>query len=307
MESLQRHAAESRQSDAPVSVPAPETGGNDLLKILYREDLRFGDDRFGGKTVHASSLSKLPRCARMFYLGNYMREQGMTFPSSTFGAMKLVWAYGRAAEKHVRETLLKDPEMRRSAYGIWRCMCKTTQSRGHLPITPAICPNCKSRADVYDEPTLVDRLRGISGNPDFMYLQGARYRVVEIKSIKAEGNASNPGFKELEQPIPGHVEQGTHYIRLYENEGMAVHPVPYILYVKKEFDPRKWYKLLIPSDAQMARAREDVEATRAVAQRYTEARHSGVLPARLPECVHDRECQRKKCPVWMECMSRGTE
>lgn len=304
MQTLRQHAAESRQQDAPASAPTEDPDGNHVLKILYREDRKHEDERFGGTIIHASSFSRLPGCARMLYLGKYLRDQGMTYPSPPFGSMKLVWAFGRAAEKHVRETLLLDPDMRRAAFGVWKCLCGHTQVRGHLPPSPPVCAHCRGRALAYHEPTLIDRAHGVSGSPDFTYLAGNRYRVVEIKSIKGQSETSSPSFDQMDTPQPAHVEQGTHYVRLYENEGLPVHPVPHVLYVKKEFDTKKWYRLAVPTEAQMRRAYEDVDNSRRVSRAYTDALSSGVTPPMLDRCVSSPSTHQKACPVWAECMAR---
>lgn len=276
----------------------------DLLKLLYRGDRKDEEGRFGSTLVHASSFVHMPHCARMLFLGNYLKEQGVEYRNPVFGSVKLVWAYGRAAERHVRETLLADEDMRRAAWGSWRCTCGHTTFRGHLPATPPRCSRCRHRVTNYHEGTLIDRVHGIAGNPDFVYLDGARYRVVEIKSIKGSSTAQNPGFSETNTPQPPHVEQGVHYVRLFENEGMAVHPEPHILYVLKDFDPRQWYKLLVPSEAMLTRAREDVDRARAVSRQYTEALASGTCPPMLERCRADHTSLQKQCEVWAECIGR---
>ena len=276
----------------------------DLLKLLYREDRKDEESRFGTQIIHASSFARMPSCARMLFLGNYLTEQGVEYRKPVFGATKLVWSYGRAAEKHVRENLLKDEAMRRAAWGSWRCTCGHTAIRGHLPASPPRCSRCRHRATNYHEGTLIDRVHGIAGNPDFVYLDGTRYRVVEIKSIKGTSTAQNPGFADTNSPQPTHVEQGVHYVRLFENEGMAVHPEPHILYVLKDFDPRQWYKLLTPTPAMLARAREDVDRARAMSRQYTEALAAGVCPPMIDRCLADNNALQSQCEVWAECIGR---
>ncbi len=69
LEALSAHANGSRQLEAPVSV-APEGAPTvDLLRLLYREDRKAEEGRFGSTLIHASSLVHMPSCARMLFLG----------------------------------------------------------------------------------------------------------------------------------------------------------------------------------------------------------------------------------------------
>lgn len=305
MNALRAHADSSRQQAAPASVPTETVHGDTLLKILYREDRKPEEGRFGSTLIHASSFVHMPACARMLFLGQYMKAQGVTYSNPVFGSMKLVWAYGRAAEKHVRDTLLSDPDMRRAAWGRWRCPCRHTETRGHLHASPERCPRCRQRANIYAEGTSVDRAHGIAGNPDFVYLLRNRYKVVEIKSIKEGSTTAHGGFNELESPQPMHVEQGVHYVRLLENEGLPVHPEPDVLYVNKGYSTKTWYKQFTPSDAMMERAREDVDNARRVSRQYTEALASGQCPPMLARCAADNTSLQKDCQVWAECIGRS--
>lgn len=281
--------------------PDPEA----ILKVLYKGDRRREESRTGDALLHASGLCYGPKCPRMLYLAQGMKEEGVSFEEAPFGNMRLVWAFGRAAERHVRDTLLLDKSIREAAYGAWACRCGQTRTRGHFPISAERCTRCGELPINYREVTLSDTDRSMVGNPDLLLKQGTRYTVLEIKSMKKDSSGQHVGFKDIEAPIPRHVEQATHYVRLGERNGLPMHRKPVILYVLKDFDPRKWYKALIPSDTLQAQVDADVAAGRSVAETYHQARQAGTVPAKIPACEANMETHKKTCQVWSECRANG--
>ena len=306
LEQLRGHVRASRRRDVGTeSVSNTEPDTESILRALYKGDRRREDSRIGDDLLHVSGLCQSIKCARQLYLAQSMREEGVSFAEAPFGNMRLVWAFGRAAERHVRDTLLLDPAIREAAYGAWACKCGQTRSRGHYPIKPQRCTGCGDLATYYRELAFHDDDRSLVGNPDIILKQGTRYTVVEIKSIKKEGTAQHVGFNTIEAPIPKHVEQGTHYRHLGQRNGLAMSRKPIILYVLKDFDPRKWYKALVPSNQLQAQVDADVEAGRSVAMAYHQARVSSQLPGKIPECVENMDRHKKACPVWAECRGHG--
>lgn len=303
---MRHHATGMRDRGSPHSTVTPEAADTEsVMRVLYREDRKPEGGRAGSDIIHASSFCHTPKCARFIVLSKAMREAGVTFTEPIFGSMKLVWSYGRAAEKHVRDTLLRDEGMRARAYGMWRCMCRQTFTRGHLPAAPARCPHCGTKADRYGEVTLDDPKHNISGNPDLILreLNSSAYAVWEIKSMKPDTKGEHQGFKDLKAPLPLHVEQGAHYVRLARLEGLPVIRKPVVLYVAKQFCRDNWYKPLIPSDPLMAQAEADVTTALDAAKGAVEGLRLGVIPDRLPKCAADRTCMSKKCQTWAECMA----
>lgn len=290
-----------------TGAPAADVDGGDsrrVARILYREDRRKNRGRDGGTLVHASAPGNYPLCPRMYVLLKMMKDDGHEFVEDLFGSMRLTWAYGRAAESHVRQTLLRDPEMFQDAYGIWACKCGHTKTKGHYQDVAA-CSKCGRKPKEYREIALFDSEYGLVGNPDFMFLDGPRYRVVEIKSNKAGSDTGQyPGFRSLTQAFQGHIEQGTHYVKLGQRNGLAMHRRPLVLYVSKGHEPREWYKPFIPEDGPMERAERAVEQQRRVVRAYKGALEEGTLPDLLPACEGDKEKHMKKCPAWAECMTR---
>lgn len=281
-----------------------------LTKVLYREDRKSEKGRGGTKIIHASSTIHMPACSRAHYLMHEMRQAGATFSEIPFGSMRLVWAYGRAAEKHVRDTLLSDERMRSDAYGLWKCACGKSRYQGRFLPSSDKCTRCGTRSDRYHEALLLDPEYGLSGSPDFIFWDVSAYRVVEIKSIKGRrdegGTSTAPTFRELDVPQPNHVNQGCHYVKLGQRNGLAVHRRPLVLYVSKGFETRQWYKQFIPGDAAMQRAETSVSEQRSATKGYRGALASGYCPRMCEECVSNPSSRQKSCPAWAECMARSS-
>jgi hypothetical protein len=234
-----------------------------------------------------------------------LRQAGATFSEIPFGSMRLVWKYGRAAEAHVRETLMLDPQMKKDAYGLWKCRCRHTVIKGHHVPNAKPCNRCGTAPDRYDEITFIDKEYAVSGNPDFIYKDGPLYRVVEIKSIKAD-TTSTAGFYDLTGPVPLHVEQGTHYVKLGQRDGLRMHRRPQLLYVNKGFSPKSWYKPFIPSDALTERSEQAVKKQRAVTREFGASIKEGAPAPMIQGCIDNPSSKQKSCPAWAECMARRT-
>lgn len=310
LESLRKHQIRGQDRGTPQpSVEPDSTDPAGVLKVLYDSDRKPEPGRPGSDIIHASSFCYAPKCARMLVLTKALREAGVTFSEQHHGAMRLVWAFGRAAENHVRETLMRDPAMRARAYGNWHCRCRRTTSRGHIPASPIVCPHCGTKADRYGEITLHDPDNNISGNPDLLMQEpkGSAtfpyYAVWETKSITDNPNTKKGSFSTLEVPIPAHVEQGAHYVRLGRVNGLPMVRKPVILYINKAFSMKGWYKALIPGDRMMQQAEEDVDAAVAAARQCAEAVRVGALPGMIPLCAENPRAKMNECPAWSECMA----
>lgn len=308
LRTIKDHADASRsRTQAPGVVHSGGTGPERVLRLLHTQDKRDEKGRGGTKIIHASSTIKLPLCARNHYLMHVLRQEGYTFPETPWGSMRLVWAYGRAAEKHVRDTLLLDPQMKRDAYGVWACKCGHTKVRGRYSPGANACPKCSRKPENYREITFIDSDAGVSGNPDFAYWDETAYRVVEIKSIKGKHDGvtqTNEVFQTIEAPLPNHVNQGCHYVKMFQREGLQVHAAPLILYVSKGFEQRVWYKGFIPEGAALQRGIDATRNQRTVTREYREALAAGRCPGKISACVENPGAKTKSCPSWAECMAR---
>jgi hypothetical protein len=303
MQVLRENAIRVRRRDVQPTTPATGPDQEQFLKVLYAGDRRREPRRTGDDLLHVSGVINANPCARLHYLAQSMREEGVSFDEVPYGNMRLVWAYGRAAERHVRETLLLNEKVKADAYGNWECRCKTTVVRGHYSPSAPSCTRCGTKPDRYAELAMHDDDRLLVGNADMYLKQGTHYTALEIKSIKAKTTPNAAGFDTISAPMPKHVEQASHYVHLGRRNGLPMHDKPVILYVLKDFDMRKWYKAFTPTDTLMAQVTADVQAGRAIAKTYAEARASNTVPAKCAACIANQDVFKKSCPVWAECVA----
>lgn len=309
---LRRHAVASGAQETRGVLSRP-TGGPDthaIQKALYAYDRKTQPARGGEEHIHASSFVHNPKCARALCLARMLRREGMPFEKRPRGSDLLLWRFGRAAESHVREALLSDPDIKSRVYALWSCRCQKVRVKGRLPASPAVCDSCGTPADRFHEPPMYDPETHIIGNPDFPIWENDGYTIYEVKSIKG-GDEPN-AFGSLTVPLPTHVEQPCHYIRLFEVAGLPVHRKPAVIYVNKQYSFREWYKVLEPTDLQVQQAEADVRAAVEstapyidYVRRLDETDPSGwndlTLPERIEPCRANIESHRDKCPCWIEC------
>ena len=308
MTALREHVESTRPQNANPHAHDNDEGDPDrVVRLLYKADRKDEKSRGGTKIIHASSTIRMPDCARAYFLMHEMKQAGATFSEAPWGSMRLTWAYGRAAEKHVRQTLLADADMHADAYGLWKCRCGKSHYTGRFLPSAETCKRCNTKPTEYHETLLLDPDYGLSGNPDFMFWDECAYRVVEIKSIRGldtGSSTSSPNFKQIDTPLPDHVNQGCHYVKMAQRKGLAVHRRPLVLYVSKYFEQRSWYKPFIPGDGAMRRAEEAVAEQRATTKAYREALAANRCPNMCTGCEEDPSKYQKSCKVWAECMSR---
>lgn len=311
---LREHSerASGRRNQGVLAPPRTSPDPAALLRILYREDKKPEERRHGSHVVHASSLCHGPKCVRALCLGRMMRAHGVKFEEPVMGAMRLVWKFGRVAEEHARSLFLQDEGVRYTALGKWECRCKTTFTKGRLSATPPRCDKCGSHADRYSELTLHDPNLLLSGNPDFLPWQGDAYTVVEFKSVKEDTTSGHPGFDDIKSPLPVHVEQGCSYVRLMRQNGFPVHREPVIIYIRKKYNVREWYKALIPERPQLLQAEAEIANGVAMLPRYGEFAEQieagnldAPVPDKIPLCAETPEALRGTCPHWIECVSHA--
>lgn len=243
----------------------------------------------GNGYVHISSLIDV--CVRQHVL---TKLHGINNFNTVTGAHRVMWALGRAAENHVRQSIIK-VRQRNGIYGVWQCKCGQTKHQGFHP-PERRCERCQSGLTEYREPALLDHDARAVGSPDLTLSVGNNYMaVVEIKSMNKKD------FDALERPKADHVVQAAAYRRLYEQMGFTVHDEVIILYVKKEFQwgsPYKEFHVNVTSghwpgliDDMLADGREISDRTQ-----------SGTLPART-KCANVGCTRAKSCPVSTLCFS----
>lgn len=270
-----------------IEVPDPVPAGwlSGVLKAADREPER---SRLGGDAVHLSSLvGDGAFCPRATWLARRFKIQ---LHQSASGAQRVIWAMGRAAERHVRKQLLS--RLKGAAYGRWHCNCVETETNGFQPPAEVKCQHCRSPLHHYGE--LLLRWRGIVGSPDFVFVSGGRLVVVEIKSMNGRD------FDALVAPLRSHVRQAQGYTAMLHFT--SPHPVdlhPRILYVRKEFKVGDVYKEFSPSQSALP-SHGDLE------QAFSdgEAAAGETLPPKLPVCGSCNSPRASKCPVLAHCFSQ---
>ena len=287
------------------SAPGANTMPLDAVQsALYRADKADSEQRLGNSdALHASAFTRNPLCPRLYVLARGMRKAGAVFRERIFGSQRLVWAYGRATETHVRAQFASMPEWRGKMYGVWRCMCGKTADTGLYDDTRK-CPVCDSGLTVYDELPMSAKGRLLTGSCDMAMMHDDAIQIFEIKSIKQNSTAQHPGFDDVDTPLFDHGVQGTHYRDIWRANGFRVYDRPAVIYVRKEFDTKNWYKFLVPSDTQQAHIDETVKEHQSVADDYRDALRDGAVPPKIAQCQDNPEACRKTCPVWVECVSQ---
>lgn len=272
----------------PIMPTLPETMIKD---VVLRQDRAPQASRLSHVGfVHVSSL--IGMCARQYALAHRFEVEVV---ESVTGGHRVMWAMGRAVEKHVRGQYLKGVE-RANIYGVWKCRC---ESINHLGLFPGhTCNSCKEQATRYFEPVLRDEVNKIVGSPDITMIAGRFFFLpVELKSMNKEQ------FDALEAPLPDHIAQNAMYRYLYQQAGFLVHDKIKFVYTTKDFkygDPYKEYQIDCTQPAVVSTV-EYMVATAAEVQR---AKDTHTLPNRSI-CQSPRNGRAKSCPVAHLCFGMG--
>lgn len=210
------------------------------------------------------------------------------------GGHRLMWAYGRTAEAHIRAHLTQGDVFGYQIYGDWRCPCKRTKHVGTKPKMDRLCPKCELPMTVYYEQPWRDHDNKIVGNPDLGAFIGRYYFPVEIKSM------SKDLWDNLTKPLAEHVNQALLYRYLAKINGMMVHDKVMIVYAKKEFkwgSPYKVYVVDVTTPQYVGMLERSIELARNIL-RAIETRN---MPKRLGNCTDIASGRSKRCPAAITC------
>lgn len=268
-----------------------------ITDILEAVDISPDPPREEGGHMHASTLLNNP-CVRAFALEQKYKPN---YAKVVNRGQRVIWTLGRAAERHVRDSLIKG--MPEAVYGLWRCACGHTKLAGTASFAYANrkCGKCRLPITRYVEHTLVDEQRGVMGNPDLLFKFGSPLTVVECKSI------NDKGFAELvkeDRPNGDNACQALYYRRMAQRSGLAVSDYAIILYVLKDY---KWNQ----SPYREFRVREQDRGYAAnlnmmdrVADDINKVRKGECgMPKRLAECTSCDSKKAKVCKVCALCFS----
>lgn len=256
-----------------------------VTRLVAQTDAIPQKTRSGGnydEYLHLSSLIGI--CEREHAIS---QQHAVASFTSVAGPMKVIWAIGRAVEKHIRNSVIIARDWR-GVFGKWRCLCRASTHKGEHP-RDRTCPRCGGGINTYVEPLLVSHEHAVVGSPDITLIEMDWLLAVEIKSMTKDQ------FDELERPIADHILQACGYRHLYSLMGLPVLDVVHIVYVRKDFKfggSRSVYK---EYPIRAADWQGQIDAMFASAKRVKESKEHGVLPPRTcatTTCARAKACQR---------------
>lgn len=265
-------------------------GATDRRPVPSRMNARApGTDQL---CVHVSELADL--CTRQYVLSARLDCYP---PSTVTGGHRVMWAIGRALEKHVRDQVLI-ARNRQGIYGKWSCVCGETEYTGEFPANEH-CLLCNQELLQLGEPHLVDSENGVMGSPDLTLIVGdsqmVGLEVTEIKSMAIDQ------WRAIEEPLANHKAQALLYRHLYQILGHAVSDVVRILYVAKDFvygSPYKEFVVNAHEHAHEAMVTTSLDLARQVRDALA---NENSLPERV--CPNASCARAKKCGVAVPCFN----
>ena len=296
-----------RQGDmAPAQAPATDPalvqddphryGPGYMSRVLDTMDKRPEPAREYDGYLHVSQL--IGMCARQKILT--VTDDRPPDPGSVTGGHRVMWAVGRAVERHVRDSFIQARDYR-GVLGRWHCPCDHTQYEGLYRHDAAPCPQCRRFPQGYRELVLRCDAAHIKGSPDLPFYAEGESGDIAVSEIKS----MNPkDFDALEAPLADHVFQAACYRRLLVNMGRLVTPTITCLYVTKLFkwgSPYKEYEVDVTTAQWQGVLDTAWEAARAVAQGVETA--GRVLPPRTM-CSAPTDPLAKACPCLVTCFGR---
>lgn len=210
-----------------ASAPLPD---DFLVTPIETQDVIPDRSRVGVRHGYTHVSTLVGACARREVIANLHTDEHVRRVTS---ADRVVWALGRAAERHVRKQLLASRN-NQGVYGRWVCTCEQHSHVGMVPAQDA-CPHCNSPRNRFLEHPVYDEEAWIVGNCDIPVMHGEYLVVTEIKSIKRDGS---DGFEGLEAAKANHILQALIYRDLYRRAGWKTHNYVKILYVCKDYPKR---------------------------------------------------------------------
>lgn len=290
-------------SQLEMPITSDELGSGFMCDALRREDHKTEPSRIKRGYVHVSSLINI--CPRMYVL---VAKSGNAPPKPVTSADRLVWAYGRAAEKHIRTSFIKG-RAGQGMLGKWRCRCGNMTHEGFWEDRPRSdvgrdigqkCDSCdfKLYQEDYEEYTLFDRDLHIVGNPDMLFRtrNGGPTHVVEIKSMAGEA------FEKLTAPLGDHVLQAFMYHYLAKKAGLNPAQKVIILYASKKYSRQTsvYREYHVDTDSDFYRMSIE-RATRAAAQIRDAFANDTAPPREYCGAITDKLASG--CPAAMDCFN----
>ncbi len=270
-----------------------EQGDGFVIACVKMADNAPEEDRGGSAYVHVSTLISDRWCPRAHLIqARYQKGQTACVNSQ----MRIVWALGRTAEKHVRDQFIK-MHGRHRVIGVWSCKCGKTEHVG-AGDNNNLCQSCGGGTDNYGELSLTDPDIDKTGNPDLIFVASDDgLEVVEIKSIKKDA------FEALFNASPDHVLQGRSYVNMLRAKLPDRRVNGRVLYVAKDYvrpGMSPYLEFPIKEDAKSDERLEKLDDSVADMREHQEA---GTLPDRLPSCDSPLAKKAKGCSACSLCFS----
>jgi len=275
---------EEEQRRLPVPTQKVRVAHIPLLSILSQRDREVEARREGLDAIHVTAALSGDFCGRReWIIRNYKTNAGTNTP---FSSQRIVWALGRAAERHVRDSLLDS--MRGNAVGVWSCVCGKKSRLGKFQQEDK-CGTCQSPLSIYGEHRAVSPSGNVSGSIDFLYQDEVEdYGVLEIKSIQ------KADYEKLTAPLTSHRDQCNFYVHLLRLRGLRVARAS-VLYVAKDAvsgSPYKVYEIPLEIQPSVLQAHKDAEES------FQEE-----IPAKRSGCGTPSSPIARKCSQCAMCFS----
>lgn len=272
----------------PVSLierSQPRLDPEHVTRLVANADKIPAKTRSGGNKdgfIHLSSL--IGMCEREQTISH---QHGVATHRGASGPMKIIWAIGRAVEKHIRNSVIVARDWQ-GVHGRWECRCRASS---HLGVHPAerSCLVCGGGLNTYREPLLIDHAAGVIGSPDLTLIEMGWYLATEIKSMNKDQ------FDKIEKPLADHILQAMGYRHLYRLMGYPVLDIVAVVYGRKDFKfggTRAVYKEYHVRAADWQGQIDDMFAAATRVRRANLARDLLPRTCTSADCTRAKSCER---------------
>jgi len=286
-------------SALPMFSPCGEAVG----ALLSAHDRKQERVRLGSEWIHVSALIN-GECLRAVGIAHL---EDVTAYEKPRPADRLLWAIGKAVEKHIRDSMI-ELYGAHNCMGRWQCPCEALDFEGEGDLSRK-CGKCGKPASTYSEFNVKHRGTMLSGSPDLLVRrEGSRkWTPLEIKSIKVvpKGGVVTgaPDFHNLEAAQRGHVLQVLMYRRLMLETGHEMTDEALVCYGAKDYVMQSPYKFFTID----GEAEENVKAVNHLmksAKEYALALKSRKVTGRSNLCPNHETNKAKGCHCKVSCFSR---
>lgn len=268
-----------------IQLGKPVLDPRHITKLVAKSDAAPQTSRSGGNADRYMHVSSLIGCCEREHC--ISAQHGLPTATTVNGAMRMIWAIGRAVEKHIRQGVIEARDYH-GVYGNWQCPCGAVDYMGEF-VRGRICNRCTKEANRYFEPKLTNDFMRVVGSPDLTLVEQGWYMPVEIKSMNKEQ------FDALEAPLADHCIQGASYRWMYEQMGFPVLDVVPVVYGRKDYKFGGSYSIYkeyhVPYDNWHRQVENNMNTARLIAAHNED----GTLPPRCAGCTSPTSPRAKQC------------